>query len=880
MYKGGASTEMRARATAQEDAESGKRKRYMSSDDPMAGWRPMSEEFLANLLWTKGLGYELFHQQCTFCETSGSDACGPALFCQKCGVERHQLLPLHKIQVWNGDFWDCTSLFKMGLVYQLGHSGMCCVAPDSTSIMTMIGATSIQQIWVSWCGCVHSDHSTHVEQLMQNQWYLATVVDPHSCATFEALDSLRVLNVVTNVNVCDFITSLEILTDGVYEPPICLPTTMKCVGRGHETGGIASTAPGEAAILCWACPYEGINLPDNWKEAVPKEKFLYMLFDDPPLDPGMGYQVDEVAYHEYLRGYVSEEDISTCLAFAAIAQKNTRLSTGLRTSGIGGCTCTCHKCMRPLGLRDLQKGEQYANMDYVLFSAIKTCSLQLIFLTYNIACQYMVHLKQHNKSMPEDLQRDFTLTEIRGALPIWHGNVHYLNCRMKNLVQYQEGAAKIDGEGPERVWGQVNKISFATKEMGVGTRHDAIEDRLDHHNHEKNVRLGLTLAQKLHLAIAERDIQIKDFEEVHETLEKPVQDLWSEEYVAWCSDREKNHCLFAPKVKGMSAAIMLPHCVDHSVEGITEAEVRLQLKKEEATEAAASKATQHGTSTSSFMTLGLEIEESQQRLQADMKSILGMTTSEMTKVEGWQLRIHNKLKCFRTLQEVFMSAAFHALTAEDDAQDSDIVAPRAEDVKLWLPSELPNSMRSRGCAKGLVEMEIQLQVVQCSDALKQYSEKYRAARMALIGLKGIEACNEVRELRDADVQLEEVLEKDAIVTRKLGLIGSSQTRVHQVQLWEKSGKKKKSWIWTVGAFDGDEEADEHELRLNDSVRVEWSKARARKERWTEEVSLLQEEMKQVRRFFTQMASGLCAYALKQAQFAAGTRARFEDMWRA
>jgi hypothetical protein len=67
-----------------------------------------------------------------------------------------------------------------------------------------------------------------------------------------------------------------------------------------------------------------------------------------------------------------------------------------------------------------------------------------------------------------------------------------------------------------------------------------------------------------------------------------------------------------------------------------------------------------------------------------------------------------------------------------------------------------------------------------------------------------------------------------------------------------------------------------------AVRVEWSKARARRDRWVEEVLVLREEMKRVLRFLhwvqeewlrwadeqdeidPQLAAGLKAYALRQA----------------
>lgn len=42
-------------------------------------------------------------------------------------------------------------------------------------------------------------------------------------------------------------------------------------GRAHEETGVMGTAPGELAVLCPACPYPDINLPDDW-EFVPSDQ--------------------------------------------------------------------------------------------------------------------------------------------------------------------------------------------------------------------------------------------------------------------------------------------------------------------------------------------------------------------------------------------------------------------------------------------------------------------------------------------------------------------------------------------------------------------------------------------------------------------------------
>jgi hypothetical protein len=183
--------------------------------------------------------------------------------------------------------------------------------------------------------------------------------------------------------------------------------------------------------------------------------------------------------------------------------------------------------------------------------------------------------------------------------------------------------------------------------------------------------------------------------------------------------------------------------------------------------------------------------------------------------------------------------------------------------------------------------------------------KYRRARLALIALRGLDACAEVRELKPADVQLDEEREIDAKARKKLGSIGSKFRR----QGPSLSSKEKYMlWIWTDRGGPGEDEVGVHDCMWGTgylrciltpivAVRVEWSKAKARKERWEEEVDLLREEMKRVLRFLQWRAlwwerrrmtrqeelsaalrAGLKAYAARQAASARQIARHFKTVW--
>ncbi|KAJ7798059.1 hypothetical protein B0H14DRAFT_3492934 [Mycena olivaceomarginata] len=206
----------------------------------------------------------------------------------------------------------------------------------------------------------------------------------------------------------------------------------------------------------------------------------------------------------------------------------------------------------------------------------------------------------------------------------------------------------------------------------------------------------------------------------------------------------------------------------------------------------------------------------------------------------------------------------------EERRDPDVPPPKAEDVKLWLPSDMGEEMRRLVCKRGVAEVEAKLRRAQCVDALDVLRSRlhaqthlilYRnsnavgqaaATRSAtLIGRNVFEL--QFKELRAADLNTNVQEESDAVARKKLARLGSSKrTRM------EPMVKKTFSWIWTVGGGPAEEDAQLHE-----AVRVEWSKARARRDRWVEE-GKWQERTAEREDVDLELRAGLRAYALRQA----------------
>ncbi|KAJ7650554.1 hypothetical protein FB45DRAFT_730946 [Roridomyces roridus] len=889
-----------------EEVDTGKRKRYENSDDPMGAWRPHAQSFLDRMMRRHGIGRS---PKCGPCGTAWESGqrifrcvhCGEFLQCAGCLRERHRLTPLHRIKEWTGTHWAERSRGRLpgvGLVYQLGHGGFPCQKPRAVNHMVVLDSTGVFTLDVHYCGCRPWDDTSNVDQLLDNGWYPATIIDPATCATFRVLEEFRLLNVVGNISAHDYIGTLERLSDPLMSGD--LPDRYKAFGRmarqydflqrAARTGwaqmdyGLSLVTPGGMAVLCWPCPHRDMNLPEGWKSVDPKYRFLYMLLlalnanfrlknrlranerQNPSLGPGKSYFVDSQPYKDHLKNYVAEKDVSSCIAFAALLQKDTRVTKGLRVSGVGGCVCARHGVVRPLGLGDLQKGERYANMDYILLSALCGVCVLSVAISYDIACQWKINLATRAQHITKTTPITTTLQEydIQYGLPVWHAAAHDLNCQMENSLSYAVGVGRTDGEGIERTWAVLNPAGYATKEMGEGAHHDALESKVDHLNFEKNLKEGELLSRKLIVAIAERNKQVENFKEVNSSLEVELRKQWRLEIEEWQKDHSKPN----PYVLAMPS-------------GVSEAAVLRELKERDAAEAAEGNTPASATQMTApaFLKAGLQIEDAQRRIKSELKGVTIVSADRSSQIQELRLSLLKKFRTYETLQDVYMPGVAQLRRGEEESRDWDAPPPKVEDLKLWLPSELTEEQRRSACRAGLGAMEARLREGQCADALKdlrarlhtqrflvtwrnanavgqkgstrsatligrvgdriqRVAMKYRQARTSLIALKGDGYAPQYKDLRQEDMSIGMEEENDASARKQLARLGAKKSRNEPAPL-----KKHFSWIWTVAGGPSEDE----DAGLHDSVRVEWSKARARRNRWVEEVELLREEMRRTLR---------------------------------
>ena len=79
----------------------------------------LSEEAPRNSTERCPCGHRTAHWRCKHCS-------GGRLLCRRCCRIAHRVLWFHRVELWNGRYFQVTALWKAGLKLHLGHQGMPC----------------------------------------------------------------------------------------------------------------------------------------------------------------------------------------------------------------------------------------------------------------------------------------------------------------------------------------------------------------------------------------------------------------------------------------------------------------------------------------------------------------------------------------------------------------------------------------------------------------------------------------------------------------------------------------------------------------------------------------------------------------------------------
>ncbi|KAK7049165.1 CxC2 domain-containing protein [Favolaschia claudopus] len=899
---------------------------HRSKDNPLLQWVDLKkpQSYLDELILLEG---RADYQQDILCISCGGreglyrcrDCFTDDLFCKTCLVDAHQDLPLHRVesQMWNGMFFEHETLKALGLRIQLGHGKLKegqrqrCRNPARAvnDDFVVIDTYGIHEVGLDFCEC--SSAHPHDIQLLRARWYPSTSTSPRSAATFNVLRRFHLITLESKGSVSEFYKSIARETDNTgtrtvrdrYDEFARMTREwrhlqmLKRAGRGHDPAGVASTKPGECALLCPACPQPGKNLPADWEKAPREKRFLYALFlaldanfrmrrkkvsneaDDPSLGDGWSFFVRTAPYYDYLARYWKEkQDRSTCVAHDAV-DKPDRESRGTASSGIATVDCARHNMKRPNAVGDLQLGERYMNMDYILVMGLAGSEVCQLFVSYDIACQWHKHLWERMKRFPLDIRLHEGKHYCVFLVPKFHLPAHIEACNVKFSFHLTRFVGMTDGEAPERGWSVINPLAGATAEMGPGNRRDTINDAFNDTNHKKILGLGKWVLDRLRIAVTELIEASAEFEELEESIRSlgGEDDLeeWRAEVETWEEDPQATNPFVSRAARKTVAEVRREMAVEageeDELEGLTAAEEM------------------HPTE---LITMGLQLEELQRTLNFDMQRVGNHPTQDQqANMTERTNKLRRKILTWMDSQVLFMPHVA-LLRAEEDRARMKISATQTQPgiqvqhMSLWLPSALKGSTQ---CEDDLYEYEFRLREAQAHEALdalrnnllvrthlykykdrwvrgvksntrigtkiegveervRRVSERYRGARRALEGLgrrlDRQEWQKTLRPLKPEDVRgMPRALFSDP-ERKKLMMRKGLQAR-KQADAARRQARARMSWIWLRP---GVEDEDAGEGGMNEALRIEWAKTRARFMRRAEEVDLLEEESRRILQF--------------------------------
>jgi hypothetical protein len=144
--------------------------------------------------------------------------------CKSCLLHIHAHTPFHRIQYWNGQFFQSAKLLDVGYMLHLGHSGQPC--PHSSSeretIICIVDVIGVFHHRLRWCSCQGAEPL--YAQLLRLGLYPASIERPETAFTFSVLDYFHIDFLECKTSANNFCNKLRRLTNNIFpqEVPVSL----------------------------------------------------------------------------------------------------------------------------------------------------------------------------------------------------------------------------------------------------------------------------------------------------------------------------------------------------------------------------------------------------------------------------------------------------------------------------------------------------------------------------------------------------------------------------------------------------------------------------------------------------------------------------------
>ncbi|KAG2017263.1 hypothetical protein CC2G_006788 [Coprinopsis cinerea AmutBmut pab1-1] len=701
------------------------------------------------------------------------DCLGRPALCGSCCRTQHWSNPFHRVEIWKGEHFSPSWLWKTGLQVSLCPNRLCSSMategsspPPSTSgsdddctfgakpegshlgdskTLVVVHTNGIHQIPFVFCDCENSPDDDI--QLLRMGFYPATQKDVRTVFTFSVMDTYLLENLECYTSAFHFYSKLRRLTNEVFpkQAPNRYREGLRCGRQWRKLKemkryGLAHTQAtpqeGGMALFCAACPQPGKNLPEGWEEDEEQWKYGITLAadgnfsllhreqknaDDVWFKNGEGYLVERTRYEKHLRVTSEEKEIPTCHEHRAVEDKS-KTTKGCDVTGVGAFACSRHGCFVPASVVNFHRGERQMYMDYGLSNSIKTTSadkMKRLILLYDINCQYCRNLKKRFEAGPYlTLPSDLVVTFGIGQFHV-HG--HQEKCYARYSPMFIKGIGYTSGEILEALWSVLNEASRPTQTMSLAHRTEVLDAFIADSNWKKMLNLMVSIP-----AMFARSV--REIAKAREAFELLDQTASSSQRAIWQHALDKAH---SKRVHDVEEMDILNVSLDKPP---SRAKVQHKLMVKEQNQ-------NTGVGVTSWLTTGFKIQESQLQLKAFRRSLpresLRTATQELELAKKREA-LHSEISSFCTSTQILFPDVNldqyrylnpPEITADIDDEDQDCESilleddednpftdvPDPEDLDIPLPSSfdrLPALMKSAS------RKEIKLRVAQANDALE------------------------------------------------------------------------------------------------------------------------------------------------------------------
>jgi hypothetical protein len=239
------------------------------------------------------------------------------------------------------------------------------------------------------------------------------------------------------------------------------------------------------------------------------------------------------------------------------------------------------------------------------------------------------------------------------------------------------------------------------------------------------------------------------------------------------------------------------------------------------------------------------------------------TAKQLGDIEEKRNSLLNRIQRWRQVQLVYMPCVGALLASM--LTTTDYHPEPAESTPLHLPSSLPPDLHSPAMLV-MIEKECRLRVAQADDALAEI----RRQRRIISSLWQFKKLNVDGTGNKPQTRMRTLYNRFNLRTQRCAARyckarnvllahnpeGEWKGRLQELKNEDIRGPGKEddgssnsrfvpSWIWLVPGVHSVSDMGDSNIVLDDSMRVEWAKSQARRDRWEEEFLIVQEEMRRV-----------------------------------